>query len=246
MWYRPTYCVNGRCKLGSRPHPRLNRGRTWGPAGALQAVVETSILNAPSQRRLVRFHESTVGLLSVVGLEKGSVALAEHDPAWRSLFAAESRVIRDAGGELIRDLQHVGSTAVRGLPAKPIVDIAIAVDTRAAIPVLVQRLTAVGYIDRGDQGRDGGYLLVRESRPRVRTIHVHIVELSDVQWRNYIAFRDILRWNRTIRDEYARLKRQLAARFQDDSKSYTASKNDFIRGVLRLTEAPGNRFPATE
>ena len=170
----------------------------------------------------------------MVGLRRHTLQIVEHDPAWRSLFEAESRVIRDAAGDLIHDVQHVGSTAVPDLPAKPIVDIAVAVDTRSAIPVLTQRLTAIGYIDRGDGGRDGGYLLVRESQPNVRTIHLHIVELTDVQWRNYIAFRDTLRQNRAIRDQYAELKRKLAVRFQDDRKSYTAGKNDFIQEVLSI------------
>lgn len=172
----------------------------------------------------------------MTGLKRHTVRIAEHDPAWACLFGRQSQAIRHAGGDLILDVQHVGSTAVPGLPAKPIVDIAVAVPARDAIPALVGRLTSTGYIDRGDGGRDGGYLLVRESEPDVRTVHLHIVERSDVQWRNYLRFRDTLRQNAAVRERYAELKRHLALEFRNDRKAYTNAKNDFIRKVL---ETPG-------
>ena len=168
----------------------------------------------------------------MIGLQRHTVRIVEHDPAWSELYAAEARGLRAAAGGLLLDVQHVGSTAVAGLPAKPILDIAVAVQTRATIPGLVQRLTASGYLDRGDGGDNGGYLLVKDSAPEVRTAHLHIVAVADPQWHDYLAFRDRLRVDCGLRNAYAALKRALALRFADDRKSYTAGKEEFIRKAL--------------
>jgi GrpB-like predicted nucleotidyltransferase (UPF0157 family) len=168
----------------------------------------------------------------MIGLRRHTVRVVEHDPEWASLFEEEAATICRAGGPLVLDVQHVGSTAVPGLPAKPILDIAVAVRSSGDIPELVRRLTAVGYIDRGDGGRDGGYLLVRDSEPEVRTAHVHIVECADPQWHRYVVFRDTLRRDDEIRQQYGEMKKRLAAAYPTDRERYTASKNEFIRRVL--------------
>jgi GrpB-like predicted nucleotidyltransferase (UPF0157 family) len=110
------------------------------------------------------------------------------------------------------DVQHIGSTAIADLPAKPVLDIAIAIRTRDVIPTVVDRLQQRGYIDREDAGSEGGYLLVKESEPDVRTIHLHVAEATDGQWQNCITCREILRHNPDIRRRYAELKQALADR----------------------------------
>jgi len=168
-----------------------------------------------------------------IGLEWGVVRLVEHRREWADYYLAESERIRMCAAELIIDVQHVGSTAVPGMVAKPILDIAIAAPDKARIEMVVGRLAADGYVDRGDQGASGGHLLVREIGPNVRTCHIHIVEVNDPQWRNYIAFRDILRHEPAVRSAYEALKKDLAARFPEDRESYTAGKDAFVRDVLR-------------
>ena len=120
-----------------------------------------------------------------------------------------------------------------GLISKPIIDVAIACQSRKDIFLIVKRLLAIGYIDWGDQGVSGGYLMVKESEPIVRIFHFHIVEKADVQWRNYIIFRDCLRRNAKTREEYARLKKTLAEKFPADREAYTSGKEQFIRAVLK-------------
>ena len=163
--------------------------------------------------------------------------VVEHDLCWAALAADACREAWSVCGDLLADLQHVGSTSVPDLPAKPILDIAAAVATLDAVPELVQRLTGTGYIYRGDLGDAGGHLFVRESSPDVRTVHSHAVEHKGTQWRNYILFRDLLRQDAGIRSQYAELKQELGKRFRDDRRSYTASKHDFIRGILGDHEA---------
>jgi GrpB-like predicted nucleotidyltransferase (UPF0157 family) len=174
-----------------------------------------------------------------IGLNREAVRIIDHRPEWAAIFDAEREVIRSRSGDLIVDIQHVGSTSIPGMPAKPIIDIAIAVRSREAFPLLAARLVEAGYIDRGDLRGDGGYLMVKESAPDVRTIHVHFAEETDQQWVNLVGFRDALRRDEEVRRRYAELKKELAERFKDDRASYTASKNEFIQAVLNASrDAP--------
>lgn len=168
----------------------------------------------------------------MIGLKRHAVQVVEYHPSWARLAAEACHEARRVCGHLLADLQHVGSTAVPDLPAKPILDLAAAVATVDVIPELVQRLIGIGYSYRGDAGDEGGHLLVRESAPDVRTIHVHVVEHTAPQWRNYLLFRDLLRQHPRIRQQYAALKQELGKRFRDDRKSYTDAKHDFIRRIL--------------
>ncbi len=168
----------------------------------------------------------------MLGLKKGTVQVVAHDPGWPGLFEQEQRVLHEHIGHLVLDIQHVGSTAVPGLDAKPIIDIAVAVASVAVIPQCRQPLGALGYIDRGDAGQDGGYLFVKESAADVRTHHLHVVAIDDPQWRNYLLLRDRLRADETLRTRYAQFKRALQTQFAQDRTGYTAAKHDFIRGLL--------------
>lgn len=173
------------------------------------------------------------------GLKRHTVKIVAHDPAWAMLGEELCRAVRDACGELIVDVQHVGSTAVPGLPAKPVIDIVVAVRTRAALPELSAGLARIGYLDRGDRGDAGGYLFIAESTPDVRTIHLHVVEQGSGQWRDYLQFRDLLRQQPEIRERYAELKTALAHRYPNDTKAYTAGKAKFIGEVL-VKDVAGN------
>jgi len=170
---------------------------------------------------------------SKIGLKRGVVKIVRHRTEWAELYDAEAGNLKNCLRELAVDIQHVGSTAVPGLISKPIIDIAIAVTSRSDIAAVVKRLLTIGYIDRSDQGASGGYLLVKESEPDVRTFHIHVVEKNDVQWRNYIIFRDCLRCDANTRKEYAKLKKNLAVKYPKDRESYTGGKEQFIKDVLK-------------
>jgi GrpB-like predicted nucleotidyltransferase (UPF0157 family) len=168
----------------------------------------------------------------MIGLKRGRMRVVSSDAGWSALFAQEEQRLRERIGHLVLAIQHVGSTAVPGLAAKPIIDIAVALLASANIPHCRPLLVDLGYLDRGDAGRDGGYLFVKECAPEVRTHHLHLVTLDDPQWRNYLRFRDKLRANAALRDEYASLKRTLQERFAGDRRSYTAAKDAFVCRVL--------------
>ena len=96
--------------------------------------------------------------MSRLGLRRNAVTIVEHRPEWLSTFQIEASALWRCLGDLVVDVQHIGSTAIAGVPAKPILDIAIALRTRDMIPTIVERLRQRGYIDRGDAGAQGGYV----------------------------------------------------------------------------------------
>ena len=156
-----------------------------------------------------------------------------HREEWHALFERELRVLLERVGDLAVDIQHVGSTAVEGLEAKPIIDIALAVASAEDIPRLRHPLEGLGYIYRGDAGKDGGHLFVKESAPEVRTHHLHVVSVDDPQWHEWLSFRDELRANEALRASYSDLKKALQERFAEDRKGYTQAKNEFVESVVR-------------
>ena len=113
----------------------------------------------------------------MIGFKKGTVQVIPHHASWRDAFEQERRVLHELIGGRVLDIQHVGSTAVPGLDAKPIIDSAVAVASAAQIAERRQplRLKDLGYVDRGDSGTEGGYLFVKESAPEVRTHHRHML-----------------------------------------------------------------------
>ena len=169
----------------------------------------------------------------MIGLKRGTVQVVAYRPDWHDLFEQERRFLQQHIGHLVLDIQHVGSTAVPCLDAKPIIDIVVAVASVAVIPQCRQTLCSLGYIDRGDGGKDGGYLFVKESAPDVRTHHLHLVAIDDPQWGNYLRFRDMLRADATLRIRYATLKKTLQEKFSQDREAYTTAKREFIRDILQ-------------
>lgn len=105
----------------------------------------------------------------MIGLKRNTIKFVDYDPDWAMLALEYCRVVRNACGELLVDVQHVGSTAVPELPPKPILEIAAALATIDATPEIVRRLTCIGYFDRGDQGDAGGHLLIRTVHLRCGT-----------------------------------------------------------------------------
>jgi GrpB-like predicted nucleotidyltransferase (UPF0157 family) len=176
----------------------------------------------------------------MIGLKRHTVRVVKHRPEWAILFMREAEMLRVSIGDIVADIQHVGSTAVPGLTAKSMLDIAVAVPSMDVIPSVVSRLTASGYIDRG-YIHEGNYLLVKEIDPDMRTIHLHMVASTSREWQNDCEFRDLLRQNERLRQGYARLKAHLARHYPNNRASYTAGKQAFITDVLDKPARPSQR-----
>jgi GrpB-like predicted nucleotidyltransferase (UPF0157 family) len=161
-----------------------------------------------------------------------------YDSAWPRLFALEAERLRqlfDAAG-LPLIIEHTGSTAVPGLAAKPILDILAGHQKSPSIPAYIEVLTQAGYMHRGEQEIPGREFF-RRGNPRA--YHLHLTAIDSPFWRNHLTFRDRLRADNTLRDAYAALKRDLAARFPRDREAYIAAKESFVTNVLGLATDSG-------
>lgn len=166
----------------------------------------------------------------VLGLTRGSVALHPYTEEWSTLFRAEAAQLQAVIGAHVLDIQHVGSTSIPGLPAKPILDIGVAVENFEAATVCIQPLEALGYRYRGEMGIPRRHYFVKGDPV---THHLHMNEISSADWQQQIAFRDYLRQQPEAMHAYATLKAQLASQFPDARLAYTESKSGFIASVLQ-------------
>lgn len=165
----------------------------------------------------------------VLGLESDRVRLRPYTSRWAELFALEAPAIRAALGSLAIDVQHVGSTSIPGLMAKPILDIAVALEQLSSYPLCIDRLAAIGYEHVPWQGLARNEVF---SKGVPRTHLVHVVEYGGDKWHDYLKFRERLANVPGLAREYETLKRTLARTHALDRAGYTAAKHAFIRGVL--------------
>jgi len=173
--------------------------------------------------------------MDMIGLQRGTVKLVPYSSEWKSLFAEEERVLRASIGTYVMDIQHVGSTAIPGLEAKPIIDIAVAVRQLEDVEECVKPLECLGYEYRADERHPRRFCFAKGD-PSRRTHYVHIVEWNSDSWKGYIRFRDYLRQHKEAAEEYARLKRELARKSRGNRDLYTPGKAEFIESVLRMAE----------
>lgn len=170
-----------------------------------------------------------------LGLPRAEVGLRAHDSRWESAYRETEERLQALIGELVVAIEHIGSTAVPGLIAKPILDIALAFPDRASLDQAALRLGAEGYEWRGDSGDKGGVVFVDGLEAR-RIAHLHLVEIADPQWERYVRFRNLLRRDADVRRRYEALKLELAERFPRDRLAYTDGKDRFVRESLDALE----------
>ncbi|WP_232688413.1 GrpB family protein [Halobacterium zhouii] len=167
----------------------------------------------------------------MVGLERGTVELEPYDPAWREAYETEVECLRTIVGGRVRSFEHVGSTAVEGLPAKPVVDLLAVVDDPDETDTLVDVLESNGYEHRPNDDVPDRVFLAK-GPPENRTHYLSLVERDSDCYREQVAFRDHLREHPNVAEEYAGLKRELAAEHGDDRAAYTAKKSAFVEQIL--------------
>lgn len=167
-----------------------------------------------------------------LGLEYGTVALVEARKAWGGIARTLADAVRKTLGDRVVGVEHVGSTAIPGLLAKPIVDLAAGTPDVPDPDVLTAPLRSAGWEYRGDAGDDGGLVFVLETRPWFRVAHLHVVRHGATQWRNYLRFRERLRSDADARARYTSVKRALLAAHPRDRKAYQAGKEGTVASIL--------------
>ena len=170
----------------------------------------------------------------MLGLNRYIVDVSDPDPKWAAEYKVIATQIQSATDGIELELEHIGSTSVPNLVAKPIIDVGILLPEELQFDELVAALSSIDLIYRGDKGAVGGRLFIRESAPEFRTHHIHVYFTGAPEWDRYLIFRDNLRAHATLREEYSALKRKLAVQYRDDRFAYTDAKSEFVNRVLNV------------
>jgi len=166
----------------------------------------------------------------------GQVVIVDYDPAWPAMFAREEERIRDALGKRALRIEHMGSTAVPGLPAKPCIDILLVVADSADEPAYVPDLEAAGYVLRI---REPDWHEHRVFKGSEMNLNLHVWSEGSPEIDRHIAFRDWLRTHAEDRDLYAATKRELAARHWPHMQDYADAKDAIVAEIQRRINAGG-------
>jgi GrpB-like predicted nucleotidyltransferase (UPF0157 family) len=160
------------------------------------------------------------------------IVIVAYDPRWPQQFEELRARIQTALGELAIAIHHVGSTAVPGLAAKPIIDLDVVIASRAMLPAAIAALAALGYSHQGDLGIPG-----REAFRSTHAVRHNLYVCADgaEPLRKHLAFRDQLRAHPDAAAAYAALKKGLAERHRDNRDAYTDGKTELVRKILALT-----------
>lgn len=170
----------------------------------------------------------------MIGLKRNRVKLSPYNPAWIVLFETEkSRLLQSLGNRVI-DIQHIGSTSIPGIVAKPIIDISIGIKSMKNSRDFIPLLETLGYEYRPNFGGPNIQLLFVKGEEESRTHYLHLMKYNGEIWKDDLMFRDFLRENPKRAKEYAQLKQTLAKQFAEDRTKYTASKANFISETLKM------------
>jgi len=177
-----------------------------------------------------------------VGMEHyggGAIVVCDYDPAWSATFAHERTRLHGVLGAMVSTIEHVGSTAVPGLAAKPIIDLLVGVHSlTAARSCGIAPLQALGYTYLPQyESWLPGELFFRKGPPGPWTHHAHVMEPSNPRWQELILFRDYLRRHPEMVAAYAHVKKALALVFDEDIAGYRNAKHPFIQGVMTKAQA---------
>lgn len=169
------------------------------------------------------------------------IVVHEYDSDWKTWFMEISDVIKNQAGDNIIRIEHVGSTSVEGLAAKPIIDMIMVYDEHEDLGKIINNLKGLGYWYNGDQGEPGREVFKRDSvfvpltEPPSWKIHHHLYACHKdaVPLAEMTAFRDVMRGNDDIRDSYGVLKKELSQKYRNDRLGYTDAKTGFVMSALQ-------------
>jgi len=174
----------------------------------------------------------------ILGLKRNTVKLINHNTKWETTAAQTIKQLWNILGSVAKDIQHIGSTAIKSIKAKPIIDIAIAVDNFEDVEALTPILEANGFMHRdwSDEGKQLLYAVGYDVpvNDRVTTHYIHVVETGSIEWQNYVNFRDYLNSSTIVATNYEEIKIKLAAENPYDigREKYLAGKHEFITRTL--------------
>ena len=173
--------------------------------------------------------------MTTIGLARGTVRLVPYQPGWRDLFVQEALLLRSVMGESALDIEHIGSTALEGMPAKPIIDLMVAIPSLTEAQRWIPLLEGLTYEFRPEAGVPDRLFFAKGPRHH-RTHHLSLAEPTSYFYRSKRLFLNFLRLHPDSFAEYRRLKEQLVTQHAQDRALYTKGKEAFVERILRLAE----------
>ena len=171
--------------------------------------------------------------MTTLGLSRGKVKLLLYQPGWKVLFVREKKRLKRALGDLAVDIQHVGSTSIPQMTAKPIIDINVGVTSLKTTKAIIHKLTKLGYHYLPDRGIPDTRLFLAHGSDRMRTFYLHLTTYAGEEWNKQLFFRDYLQRHHATARKYVALKKKLAVKFKEQRELYTAGKAEFIAGIVK-------------
>ena len=167
-----------------------------------------------------------------IGMKRGTVYLEPHQTEWERAAEETIQTLKNILGSVAADIQHIGSTSVRTISAKPIIDIAVAVNYFDDILSMREELRQNGIIYRFEESTEQLLFVMGNFEKDTRSHHIHVVIYGSDEWNNYINFRDYLNSNIEAAKEYEAVKLRLAEQYPDDRIAYTDGKQEVIESLL--------------
>ena len=167
-------------------------------------------------------------------MTKKHVVVEPYNINWKQDFQNIKAEIADALGDLALSIEHVGSTSVEGLSAKPIIDIDVVIEDRLILDDVILALKKIGYTHEGDQGIEGREAFKYQGKEHLRKHHLYVCAKDASELRRHIGFRDYLRNHPEAVAEYSRVKTEGAIKYPYDIDGYIAYKSDFIEQIYEI------------
>ena len=162
------------------------------------------------------------------------VVVVPYDEAWASAFEKIKKEIESAIGDLIVGIEHVGSTSVEGLSAKPIIDIDIVISDYSVFDAVVQRLQSIGYIHEGNLGIKDREAFKYSDKPHLQKHHLYVCPQQSEELHRHLTFRDFLRSHPEAVQKYGAVKEKAARLFPDDINQYIEYKSSCIEEMYEM------------
>mgnify|MGYP001607330285 CR=1 FL=1 len=168
------------------------------------------------------------------GIEKRNITIVNYNPAWVEEFEKHKKFISGAIGSTALQIEHIGSTSVPRLAAKPIIDILLVVPDSSDESSYLPQLEKAGYLLRV---REPDFQEHRMMRPPEKNVHIHIFSPDSPEINRYLMFRDQLRKDPAARKQYEQIKQELAAQSWSDMNAYADAKTKVIEGIIQSAGA---------
>jgi GrpB-like predicted nucleotidyltransferase (UPF0157 family) len=167
----------------------------------------------------------------MIGLKRNTVSLVKYNPEWIELFNKEKVLLKEILGQDAIGIEHIGSTAIIGIMAKPIIDIALGIDFKK-VNEIKTILENNNWIFRPKFGDINKHVVFAKGNDIERTHYLHLMQYDSKEWNEKIFFRDYLNNHEKERIEYEELKIEAMNKFSDDRKNYTKEKGEFVQKII--------------